>query len=140
MGFIIILKKVLGAKLRLVIEIEKNAKSIQIHLYACVIGAKNFFFTWTIVSHLPRDISCHVFFFMKEKGVFNGFVLSAKNRASPIPSEALEIPLMLKFSCSMLDTFIKSLYEYDFTVSLQDECDEEIDLLLQKSRTVKVSF
>ena len=79
---------------------------------------------------------------MKEGGVFTGFVLSTKNRASSIPSGGLEIPLMLKFSCSMLDTFVKSLYEYGFTVSLQedDDCDEEIDLLVEKSRTVKASF
>ena len=50
------------------------------------------------VGHIPREISRHVVFFLKEEnGKIEGSVHSTQYRYSPIPAGELEIPLMLTF-------------------------------------------
>ena len=103
--------------------------------YECAIRAKDKFFDgWKTVGHIPREISRHVYYFIKtEGGSVTGTVISTKHRPSPIPSGGLEIPLLLKFSCSQqktfekMKTFIQTLYDYNFTgtVKEEDSSDEE---------------
>ena len=46
------------------VEIETNKPSKSIDPYACVIKIKHRFFdTWLTVGHIPREISCHCYFF-----------------------------------------------------------------------------
>ena len=88
------------------------------------------------VGHIPREISRHVYFFIKKKeGCINGKVLSVKYQPSPIPSAGLEIPMILKFNCSKSGTFLKmkqlvnELFDYEFTGNVkieQNEDEEEI--------------
>ena len=53
------------------------------------------------MGHIWREISCHVYYFIKTDGGFvNGSVVSTEYCRSSIPSGGgLEIPLLLKFSC-----------------------------------------
>ena len=70
------------------------------------VRAKDKFFDgWKTVGHIPREIFRHVYHFIKtEGGSVTGTVISTKYRPSPIPSGGLEIPLLLKFSCSQQKT------------------------------------
>ena len=86
------------------------------------------------VGHIPREISRHVYFFIKtEGGSVNGNVLSVKYQPSPIPSGGLEIPLMLTFKCTKSITFLKmkkfisELYDYKYTGEAKSEESEEED-------------
>ena len=72
--------------------------------------------------HIPREIYCHVYYFIKTEGGFvNGSVISTKYRPLPITSGGLEFPLWLKFLCPEQKTFEKmknyfdSLYDYDYS-------------------------
>ena len=48
------------------------------------------------VGHIPREVSRHTYFYIKEEGRRrDGFVLSTRYHPSPIPR--LEIPLMMAF-------------------------------------------
>ena len=50
------------------------------------------------VGHVPREISRHIFLFLKEEnGKVNGFVYFAQYESSPIPAEGLETLLKLTF-------------------------------------------
>ena len=88
---------------------------------------------WKMIGHIPREISRHVYYFIKKKGGFvNGSVVSTKYRPSPIPSGGPEIPLLLKFSCSeqktfeIMKKFADSLYDYDYSgVNDEESSDEE---------------
>ena len=51
------------------IEIETNKSSKSIDSYACAIKIKHKYFdTWLTVGHIPREISRHSYFFLKECG------------------------------------------------------------------------
>ena len=104
------------------VEIETNEESKKVDPYRCVIKAlvgqppqlKT-------VGHIPREISRHVFFFLKEEnGRIEGTVHSTKYRPSPIPAGGLEIPLMLTFKSTRFVThqkmkdFMTSLYSYEY--------------------------
>ena len=53
---------------------------------------------WKTVSHIPREISQYVFFFIKqEDGRFYGKLKSLKYKRSLIPLGGLEVSLLLKF-------------------------------------------
>ena len=94
---------------------------------------KSIFNSWKTVGHIPREISRHVYYFIKTEGGFvNGSVISTKYRPSPIPSGGLEIPLLFKFSCpeqktfEKMKNFVDSLYDYDYSgVNDKESSDEE---------------
>ena len=72
------------------------------------------------VGHIPREISRHTYFYIKEEGGRkDGSVLSTRYRPSPIPSGGLEIPLMMAFRSPRYIThqkmkdFMTKLYCYD---------------------------
>ena len=86
------------------------------------------------VGHILREISRHVYFFIKtEGGSVNGKFLPVKYRPSPMPSGVLEIPLMLTFKCTKSITFLKmkkfisELYDYEYTGESKSEETEEED-------------
>ena len=59
-----------------------------------------------MADHIPREISRHVYYFIKAEGGFaNGSVISTKYRPLPTPSGRLEIPLLLIFSCPKQKVF-----------------------------------
>ena len=82
---------------------------------------------------IPREISRHVYFFIKTEGDFvNGSVISTKYRPSPVSSGGLEIPLLLKFlrpkqkTFEKMKNFVDSLYDYDCSrVNDEESSDEE---------------
>ena len=108
--------------------------------YACAIRAKEEYFKgWKTVGHIPREISRHVYFFIKsEGGSVNGTVISTKYRTSPIPAGGLDIPLLLTFSCSRainfekMKTFVQTLYDYKFTGTVIEEenSDDEDEIIV----------
>ena len=72
------------------------------------------------VGHFPREISRHVYFFLKdENGHIDGTVKSIDYRPSPIPAGELEIPLTLNFKSpryithTKMKEFISTLYSFD---------------------------
>ena len=78
-------------------EIESNEASMQIDTYCCAIQIKS---GESIVTagHIPREISRHCYFLLKEEGrEINGNLLSTTYQPSPILSDGLEIPLVLQF-------------------------------------------
>ena len=60
------------------------------------------------VGHVPREISRHIFFFLKEEnGKVGGFVYSTQYLPSSIPAGGLEIPLKLTLKSSSFITHQK---------------------------------
>ena len=122
------------------VELETNKSSKKIDPYACVIRAKEEYFKgWKTVGYMPREISRHVYFFIKSGGgSVNGTVISTKYRTSPIPAGGLEIPLLLTFSCSKtinfekMKTFVQTLYDYKFTGTVIEEenSDDEDEIIV----------
>jgi len=122
---------------KVAVEIEANRDSLKIDPYACavkaMVGNPEKLET---VGHVPREISRHVYFFLKEEGgKVDGYVLSTQYRPSPIPAGGLEIPLLLNFKSPRYVThqkmkdFLTKLYSWDFEGSktTEDEDDEEKD-------------
>ena len=127
------------------VELETNKSS-----YASAICAKEKYFKgWKTVGHIPREISRHVYFFIKsEGGSVNGTVISTKYRMSPIPAGGLEIPLLLTFSCSKainfekMKKFVQTLYNYKFTGTVIEEensDDEEEIIVINESDSQTVN-
>ena len=109
------------------VEVETNKYS----MYPIQVKSKCFDVMYT-VGHIPREISRHVYFFIKKEGGWiTGSVFSVKYRPSPIPSGGLEIPLLLKFCSSKLIIFkkmiqfVKELYDYEFAGEIKDEESED---------------
>ena len=115
---------------------ETKKSSLEVNPHACAIKIKNCFFNTLItVRHIPREISRHVHFFIKTEGgktIVN--VKSLTHRPFPIPSGGLEIQLELTFTCGnklaldLMNGFVKSLYDWNFTGLAQvnkDEGDDE---------------
>ena len=72
------------------------------------------------MGHIPREVSRHCYYFIKDEGgCIDGSVLSTNYRHSPIPSGGLEIPLILTFRSVRFVThermkeFMTKLYNYD---------------------------
>ena len=64
-----------GHKLKVEREMNKLSKSID--PYACAVKIKHQFFdTWLVMSYIPRVVSCHCYFFMKESGNITGHSIS----------------------------------------------------------------
>ena len=125
------------------VEIETNEESKKVDPYSCAIKAlvgqppqlKT-------VGHIPREISRHVFFFLKEEnGRIEGTVHSTKYRPSPIPAGGLEIPLMLTFKSKRFVThqkmkdFMTSLYSYEYEppeINSKDEENDDINSIIEQ--------
>ena len=125
------------------VEIETNEESKKVVPYSCAIKAlvgqppqlKT-------VGHIPREISRHVFFFLKEEnGRIEGTVHSTKYRPSPIPAGGLEIPLMLTFKSTRFVThqkmkeFMTSLYSYEYEpqeINSKDEESDDINFIIEQ--------
>ena len=109
--------------------------SVEVDPYACAIKIKNRFFDSLItVGHIPREISWHVHYFIRIEGdKVIGHVKSLAYRPSSIPSEGLEIPLQLTFTCDdkltldLMNGLVKSLYDWNYTGLVQDNNDEDDD-------------
>ena len=137
-------KRLLGAMLKKEMRLKLRSKLTKVKKkidpYACAIRAKEEYFKgWKTVGHIPREISRHVYFFIKsEGGSANGTVISTKYRTSPIPAGGLEIPLLLTFSCSKainfekMKTFVQTLYDYKFTGTVIEEenSDDEDEIIV----------
>ena len=116
-------------------EMETKKFSLEVDPYALAIKIKNRFFdSLTTVGYTPREISRHFHFFIKtEGGKVIGHVKSLTYRPLPIPSGGLEIPLQLTFTCDdkltldLMISFLKSLYDWNYTGLVQDNSDEDDD-------------
>ena len=115
------------------VEIETNKVSKKIDSYCCSVKAMvGIPPRLKTVGHVPREISRHIFFFVKEEnGKVDGFVYSTQYQASLIPAGALEIPLNLTFKSPNFITyqkmkdFMSNLYSYDYEAKA--ETDEDAD-------------
>ena len=103
------------------VETETNKSSKSIDPYVCSIKIKHKFFdTWLAVGHLPRQISCHCYIFLKEGGNITGHLICTNYKVSPIPTGGLEVPLLLTFSVKserifeLMKSFFNDLYEYNY--------------------------
>ena len=114
---------------------ETRKASLEVNPYATVIKIKNCFFgSLKTVVHIPREISQHVHFFIKtEGGKVISHIKSLTYRLWPMPSGGLEIPLQLTFMCNdkltldLMNAFVKSLYDWNYTGLVQDNNDEDDD-------------
>ena len=85
---------------------KRRSKQIKIQskliIYASAIRVKSKYFDVTkTVGHILREISRHVYFFIKkEEGWITVKVFSVRYRPSPVLSEGLKISLILKFNSS----------------------------------------
>ena len=87
------------------------------------------------VGYVPREISRHIFFFLKEKnGKVDGFVYSTQYQPSPIPTGGLEIPLKLTFKSPNFLThhkmkdFMTNLYSYDYEAKAETDEDDDAEI------------
>ena len=132
------------------IEIETNQRSISIDPYLCAVKAKHKYFDcWKTVDHVPREFSRYNYFFIKkEGGRVGGNVKSLNCKLWLIPSEDLEVPLLLTFSCpekwarNKMKEFINDFYTYDVTGMIHndgssDESNIEINLELTEKEDDK---
>ena len=92
------------------------------------------------MRHIPREISRHCYFFLKEGGNITGHLIYTNYKVSLIPAGGLEVPLLLTFSVKserifeLMKSFVNDLYEYDYTGEQtknneeESSDDEEIDI------------
>ena len=113
---------------KVTVEMETKKPSLEVDPYAFAIKIKNRFFDSLIT------VTWHVHFFIKtEGGKVIGQVKSLTYRPSPIPSGCLEIPLQLTFTCDnkftldLMNGFVKSLYDWNYTGLVQDSNNEYDD-------------
>ena len=70
------------------VDIETNKESIKVDPYACAIRVKERFFgAMKTVGHIPREISRHAYFFIKNKrwlGQWKSFICEASTLANTI--------------------------------------------------------
>ena len=80
-------------------------------------------------SDIPREISRHCFFYIKEGGTIDGQVVSTDYKVSHIPSGGLEIPLLLtlftvereRIHKMTTKNFVSDLYDYNYTGKTKEE-------------------
>ena len=125
-------------------EIESDKKAKETDPYCCSIRTLVNQQIKT-VGHIPREISQHVYFFLKdEHSHIDGTVKSIDYRPPPIPAGRLEIPLILNFKCpryithTKMKEFMPTLYSFDYNGNKKYERDEsssgeEINLLINES-------
>ena len=87
------------------------------------------------VGHLPREISRHIFSFLKEENrKIDSFVYSTQYQPSPIPAGGLEIPLKLTFKSPSFIThqkmkdFMTNLYSYDYEAKTETDEDDDAEI------------
>ena len=92
------------------------------------------------MGYIPREVSRHCYFFLKEGGNITGHLICTNYKVSPIPAGGLEVPLLLTFSVKseiifeLMKSFVNDLYEYDYTGEQtknneeESSDDEEIDI------------
>ena len=129
---------------KVTVELETNDESKKIDPYCCatkaMVGQPPLL---KPVGHIPREISRHVFYFLKEE--IEVSLHSTQYRYSPIPAGGLEIPLMLTFKSARYIThekmkeFVTSLYPYEFDPQEKSDTDDEdeIDFIINKIRTTR---
>ena len=129
---------------KVLVEIESDKESKEIDPYCCSIRTSVNQQIKT-VGHIPREISRHVYFFLKnEHGHIDGTVKPIDYRPSSVPTGGLEIPLTLNFKCpryvthTKMKEFMSTLYSFDYNGNKEDErdessSDEEINLLINES-------
>ena len=129
---------------KVLVEIESDKKSKETDPYCCSIRTSVNQQIKT-VGHIPREISRHVYFFLKnEHGHIDGTVKPIDYRPSSVPTGGLEIPLTLNFKCpryvthTKMKEFMSTLYSFDYNGNKEDErdespSDEEINLLINES-------
>ena len=72
------------------------------------------------VGRIPKEVSGHTYFYIKEEGGrIDGSALSKRYRPSPIPNGGREIPLIMTFKSpryvthQKMNDFMTKLYYYD---------------------------
>ena len=131
------------AKVKVLIETDQKSKDVDPYACAikCMVGSPEMLKT---VGHIPREISRHTYFFLKEEGgTIDGIVQSVQYRPSPIPAGGLEIPLLLNFKSrryithSKMEEFVTTLYSYDYTgtrePSESESSDDEINFFYHRT-------
>ena len=73
---------------KVVIELEKKNKSLDIDPYACAVKIKNNYFEHLLtVGQIPREISRHIHFLIKKEcGRVHGYIELLVYTALPIPA------------------------------------------------------
>ena len=101
------------------VQLETNEDSKKIDPFCCAIKTMVFGKLKT-VGHIPREVSRHTDFYIKEEGGrIDASVLSTRYRSSAIPSGGLEISLMMTFRSPTYIThqkmkdFMAKLFCYD---------------------------
>ena len=93
-------------------------------------------FTKILLGQMTK--SRHVHFFIKTEGSkVIGHVKFLTYRLSLIPSGGLEIPIQLTFTCDdkltldLMNGFVKSLYNWNYTGLVQDNYDDD-DMMMKR--------
>ena len=124
-----------GRKLKVERETNNSSKSIDSYAYAIKIKHQ-FFDTWLTVQHIPREISCHCYFFMEEGGNITGNLISTTSQSNLhkvflVPSGRLEVLLLLTFSVKierifkLMKSFLNDLNDCAYTGEQAENSDEE---------------
>ena len=116
------------------VQLETNEDSKKVDPYCCTIKTMASGKLET-VDHIPREVSGHTYFYIKEEGGrIDGSVLSRRYRSSSFLSGELEIPLMMTFRSPRYIThqkmrdFMAKLYCYDHKpVTENVESDSDSD-------------
>ena len=84
------------------------------------------------VGLVPRKISRHIFFFLKEEnGKVDGFLYSTQYQPSPVPAGGLEIPLKLTLESpnfithQKMQDFKTNLYSHDYEAKVKTDEDDD---------------
>ena len=92
------------------------------------------------VGHVPRKISGHIFFFLKEEnGKVDGFVCPTQYQPFPIPARGLEILSKLTFKSPNFIThkkmkdFMTNLYSYDYGANAETDEDDDADIYFMRA-------
>ena len=117
-------------------EIETAKESKKIYPYCCAIKTMvDIPPRLKIVGHVPREISRHIFFILKEEnGKVDGFVYFTQYQRSPIPAGGLEMPLKLTFKSpsfianQKMKDFMTNLYSYDYEAKAETDEDNDAEI------------
>ena len=86
-----------------------------------------FFHNWITVGHIPREISRHCYFFMKEVGEISGYLVSTNYKPSPIPAGTVASDVSVKSEqiFEQMKEFVTTLYDCEYTGMKEDESEDE---------------
>ena len=116
------------------VQLKTSEDSKKIYPYCCA-TKKMVSGKLETVGNIPREVSRHTYFYIKEKGeCIDGSVLSIRYRPSAIPSGGLEIPLTITFRSPRYIThdkvkdFMSKRYCYDHKPATENvELDSDSD-------------